>query len=334
MEINGGYSSQYPSYESWQQTEKKKIRQCSNGLGAAFLGYLLVSMVAREACMGIYMLLFPRAGLMGPIPETVEQIFDVIVYVLSLFIPFCIYTAVIQMPLSVALPFRRAKADITFGGIFVGLAFTVVAELFNSVIQMAAMYAGMEFTMPDYSTPESGGTALILYSVSMTVLAAFCEEMVFRGCILQSLRRFGDEFALIVSSLIFGIYHLNLIQMPYAFLVGIVIGFFVMKSGSLWTGILIHLANNGIALVFSFLMDSVSENVYSILFIANNLLEIVFGTVFIIYFLVKYKKFFQLIPGHTTLSSGKKVWYFVSCPILIIAFIIACVIGSSYIQFF
>ena len=81
----------------------------------------------------------------------------------------------------------------------------------------------------------------ILYIINGVVLPAFIEEIVFRGAIMQSLRRFGDGFALLVSSVLFAVVHGNFVQAPYAFLMGLVIGYFVLRTGSLWAGIFIHL---------------------------------------------------------------------------------------------
>lgn len=69
--------------------------------------------------------------------------------------------------------------------------------------------------------------------------------------IFQSMRRFGDSFALILSAILFAMFHGNLVQAPNAFLMGLVIGYFVLYSGSLWVGVIIHMVNN----ILSFAMD-------------------------------------------------------------------------------
>ena len=65
-----------------------------------------------------------------------------------------------------------------------------------------------------------------------------------RGVVMQSLRRFGDGFALITSSLLFMLLHQSLLQYPNALLMGLFIGYAVLYTGSIWTGVILHLVNN------------------------------------------------------------------------------------------
>ena len=77
-----------------------------------------------------------------------------------------------------------------------------------------------------------------------------------RGVVLQSLRRYGERYALVVSSLIFALMHGNMTQAPFAFMLGLVIGRIVLETESMWTGILIHVINNSYAV----LMTAVGDN--------------------------------------------------------------------------
>ena len=107
------------------------------------------------------------------------------------------------------------------------------------------------------TSPDSGGSTTngaqfhLSHFISTAILPAIVEELVFRGAIMQSLRRFGDTFALLVSSLLFGLVHGNLVQAPMAFITGLAIGYFVLRTGSLRTGTLVHLINNALATVLS-----------------------------------------------------------------------------------
>ena len=110
-----------------------------------------------------------------------------------------------------------------------------------------------------------------IFIITMTVAPAFIEEMVFRGIVMQSLRRFGDMFALVSSAIIFGIFHLNLIQTPYAFILGLCIGYFVMRTGSLWVGVIMHFLNNSIATVLTLAEPYCSEEMFLFINLAYSL---------------------------------------------------------------
>ncbi len=92
---------------------------------------------------------------------------------------------------------------------------------------------------------------ILLYFVSSVILPAFVEEMIFRGYILHLLLPHGKTFAIMVSAVLFGLMHLYLPQLLYATVGGVLMGYYVVKSGSLWIGIFIHAMNN----LFAFLQD-------------------------------------------------------------------------------
>ena len=89
---------------------------------------------------------------------------------------------------------------------------------------------------------------------------AVCEEILFRGYFLSSLRKsVKPVVAIAVSALSFGIYHLNLYQGCYAFLLGLVLAYAVYKTGSIFSSMLIHFICNGIAMVLTFYGDKLEN---------------------------------------------------------------------------
>lgn len=74
-------------------------------------------------------------------------------------------------------------------------------------------------------------------------LAPFAEELLFRGLVQRTMLPFGKKLAILASSLTFGLYHGNLIQTPYAFIVGLVLGYVAAEYNILWAMVL-HMINN------------------------------------------------------------------------------------------
>lgn len=75
------------------------------------------------------------------------------------------------------------------------------------------------------------------------ILAPITEEILFRGLIQRSMLPFGKKFAILVSSITFGLFHGNLIQTPYAFAVGLVLGYVAAEYNVVWAMVL-HMINN------------------------------------------------------------------------------------------
>jgi membrane protease YdiL (CAAX protease family) len=88
----------------------------------------------------------------------------------------------------------------------------------------------------------SNGVATV---ISVCILAPVLEEMLFRGVILRSfLRLYSRWVAILASSAIFGLAHLNIYQFMVALLIGSIAGWLYERTRSLWPCILLHAAYN------------------------------------------------------------------------------------------
>lgn len=92
----------------------------------------------------------------------------------------------------------------------------------------------------DAETGLNDSFSLLLYGA---VLAPVFEEILFRGLILRMLQPAGKKFAIFASAYFFGVFHGNVVQTPFAFLVGLVLGYVTVEY-SLWWAIVLHLINN------------------------------------------------------------------------------------------
>lgn len=87
---------------------------------------------------------------------------------------------------------------------------------------------------------DSSTVSMFLYSV---LLAPVSEEILFRGFVLRSLGPYGKRFAIFGSAFLFAMFHGNLLQAPYAFLAGLVLGYCAAEYSILWSTAL-HVFNN------------------------------------------------------------------------------------------
>ncbi len=129
----------------------------------------------------------------------------------------------------------------------------------------------------------SGLSRNVLGVLSLAVLAPLLEEVLFRGAIQGLLMRlFGRPWpAIIVAALIFGVYHMNPVQIVYATLLGIILGWIYYRTGSLLSVIVGHVLNNSLAVVTTLLYStSEEEAVADSLFGIVNFLVFAFLSIF------------------------------------------------------
>ncbi|MEW5981392.1 MAG: ABC transporter permease subunit/CPBP intramembrane protease [Acidobacteriota bacterium] len=81
----------------------------------------------------------------------------------------------------------------------------------------------------------------------IAITPALCEEFFFRGLALSGLRKLGLWPALLVTALIFGLAHASIYRLLPTMFIGLLLTWLVWRTGSIWTGVIGHALNNGIA---------------------------------------------------------------------------------------
>ena len=135
--------------------------------------------------------------------------------------------------------------EIPLKTIGLSIPFIVAGMVF---INLCSEFLGLPDMMQDTFLAMSRN---IFGIISITVMAPLVEELLFRGAIQGYLHRKGMKplQAIFIASAIFGIIHMNPIQIPFAFAIGMIFGWLYYRTGSLVPGIVGHFINNSIACI-------------------------------------------------------------------------------------
>lgn len=95
----------------------------------------------------------------------------------------------------------------------------------------------------------AGGIELVLSFLTLCILPALGEELLFRGALQGLMRPCGSAAAIFGPALLFALLHMDLAQGITAFAGGVFLGWMVERTGSILPGMLLHLINNTIAFV-------------------------------------------------------------------------------------
>ncbi len=96
---------------------------------------------------------------------------------------------------------------------------------------------------------------LIQNLILIGLLAAFGEELIFRGIVQRLLRQKWNNphIAIGVTALIFGLFHMQFERfMPLAFL-GLLLGYATYYTGTLWVAVILHFVNNSLQVILLYL---------------------------------------------------------------------------------
>lgn len=81
----------------------------------------------------------------------------------------------------------------------------------------------------------------ILYTV---ICAPIVEELVFRKCLINRTLKYGEGVSVLLSGLMFGLFHANLNQFVYTFVMGVFWGFIYVKTGRIIYSMIMHAVMN------------------------------------------------------------------------------------------
>ncbi|MBO5326120.1 MAG: CPBP family intramembrane metalloprotease [Lachnospiraceae bacterium] len=85
------------------------------------------------------------------------------------------------------------------------------------------------------------------------ICPAIAEEFAFRGFLFGTLKdKWRPWLAIVVSALLFGAYHMNLLQFVGGTMMGIAIAYVTYRSGSIWIGAIMHFINNGLSVILQY----------------------------------------------------------------------------------
>ncbi len=101
------------------------------------------------------------------------------------------------------------------------------------------------------------GSMFVLLAVATVFVAPFVEECLFRGVLFRSLdislsstnKKYGSVAAMIISALIFGLAHAELLQFAGLFILGIALAYIVKRTQRLAPSILTHMSFNAVAMI-------------------------------------------------------------------------------------
>ncbi len=203
--------------------------------------------------------------------------------------------------------------------VFTGLMICSLGDRATSFASVFIEAAGVSFEQPeglDVNTPLGYALQIVSYSV----VPALVEEFAMRGVVMQPLRKYGDRFAIVTSAVLFAALHGNMVQIPFAFIAGLSLGYFAVVTNSIWTSVAIHFLNNFSATVVSIYCSNHSESGALCFYLVEGAI-LVLGIIALIFFVrLKPKK---LAKSTDEIDNSLKYSTVFCTPSIVISFLIS-----------
>jgi sodium transport system permease protein len=196
--------------------------------------------------------------------NTASLVISDAVYVCAVLVPPVLLAALFTCRPLESLSLRATSWQFLFMAL--GLAVLLVYPLGELVTLILAQFPAIPAQLGEHSAlaqelarmraHEGASTGLshfwlmLNYTLSLGVLVPVCEGVAFRGLILAGLwRRFRPWTAVLLSSFLYALYHANVFQFLPAFVLGVVLALFTIRSRSVLPGIVFHCVHNSVIII-------------------------------------------------------------------------------------
>ena len=217
---------------------------------------MIVVFISRAAASVILSLVYPSLSQLDP---NIAYIIESVISFLFLYV----------IPISAAILLLKPKKMCSriykkpqyFGPAmgmfpaFYGLA--IFANLITIIISSFFQDTDLNesFNTVNELAPDGIVSAIVLF-VQLAVIAPVFEEFWFRGIVMESLRPYGNGFAIFVSALLFGLTHANFGQLFYTAVIGICLGYIAISTKSIVATTIMHAILNSISGIMLILIST------------------------------------------------------------------------------
>ncbi len=310
----------FDRFRRLKNEEKKKIRKVANLVGIVFIIVWILPTVLSGGLVDLTKIIFGDKIAASFFSDPAYLLLIQTILSIAMFTaPFLIIPLRTGKKRAELMSFEKPDKEKFIMMLFLGVGMSAFANIATSSVSAVFSSFGIEFLAPAYSYPK-GFFGVILSVLAIAVTPALVEEFSMRGVVMGHLRECGDTFAVFMSAAIFAMIHGNFVQIPFAFLMGLIIGYAVIKTGSLITGVVIHFINN----FGSVVMDMISDSVSSV-FIKNSITAVYFAACFLCGFIGLYlarrqkREDWEMEKDDSILSLREKILYFFSAPAIIVS---------------
>lgn len=105
--------------------------------------------------------------------------------------------------------------------------------------------------------PENG-QEMIIGLIVVALSAGICEEIMFRGFIMKAYEKKGIKAGIMYSALLFGVFHFNIQNLLGPMFLGVLFGYIVYRTDSIFSSMIAHTTNNAFALILGMLITKIN----------------------------------------------------------------------------
>lgn len=173
----------------------------------------------------------------------------VLIYIVVYLIPMAVYNKTHRYRTRAALRLKRTSIKHLPFFIFFGLSVCLLCVLIN--LGCGAFARAVFGYNPQNNIVDMSSTNFGVLLITGALLPAVFEELLLRGLVQGEYEKYGSTIGILLTALIFALFHTNPVQIPALFVAGVCYGVLTAIFKSVWPAVIAHAINNCVAIVFS-----------------------------------------------------------------------------------
>jgi membrane protease YdiL (CAAX protease family) len=176
-----------------------------------------------------------------------DPLLTVAIYAVIYWIPIMIYTKKHRYKARFALRLKMVSPKYWLFILLFGLSVCLISTLINvgsTALLKAVFHVEFKNSIVDLS---GTGTGTLLFT--SVLLPAFSEELLLRGLVQGEYEKYGSTIGVLLTALIFALFHTNPAHIPSLFVAGVCYGVLTLMFRSVWPAVFAHAVNNAVAVL-------------------------------------------------------------------------------------
>lgn len=202
--------------------------------------------------------------------RNITNLEKLLIYVVIFIIPIIVYLRVNKYKSRKMLKLHHVKVKYLPFIVLFGISTSVICALINAGTN--ALFSGLGIESTVTSTVSFASDSLFVIVVTMVFMPAFCEELLIRGVALTEYSKYGVSVSVLMTSVIFALFHGSPFTLPSLFVAGLLYGVMTHLFMSIWPSFICHFINNAIAVFIGYNSDYVkylfSDSLFVIIIVA------------------------------------------------------------------
>lgn len=236
-----------------------KGRVTVRGANALFLISMLLQFAVGIAATILIIIIFTAIRNSMPPNSVLTYILLVLTQIFAILLPAIVYLKYKGADLKSTLRLKPINPIHALFIIILGITGQFIAQMLNLPVMLLLDWIG-EVPPSPLPTPHTFNELMVSLAI-IGIAPAVCEEILVRGVILSAYEIRGTWAGILISALFFGFMHGDIKNLVGPIFFGIVFAYVVVRTGSIFAGMIAHLTNNALAVMIDYLFENYRQYV-------------------------------------------------------------------------